>query len=194
MTHPWHRSATSLTSGEGAVLLGLGLTLLSEHQSHCLARCLVLPVPCPTAMLGSCFLPALFGVLPWEAQQIPQGCGSPGSQIPNPHPFPDPPCLSICLVWDKAWSGKATPCHHSGTWFPYLPGQTLSKSPGSWAAHTGPRRCMPGDGCGRKTATPAGFNHPGCAEDMGGIGWGGSAGSREIAPGWMFYGNVCREL
>lgn len=40
---------------------------------------------------GSCFLLVLFGVLPWEAQQIPRGCGSPGSQIPNPLPFPDPP-------------------------------------------------------------------------------------------------------
>lgn len=79
-----------------------------------------------------------------------------------------------CLVWDKAQSGRATPCHHSGKQLPYLPGQTLvSKSPESWAAHSGPRRRMPGDGCGRKTVTPAGFNHPGCAEELGGTSCGG---------------------
>lgn len=32
---------------------------------------------------------------------------------------------------------------------------------------------MPGDGCGRKTVTPAGFNHPGCAEELGGTSRGG---------------------
>lgn len=32
---------------------------------------------------------------------------------------------------------------------------------------------MPGYGCGRKAATPAGFNHPGCAEELGGTGCSG---------------------
>lgn len=136
---------------------------------------------------GSCFLPVLFGLLLWEAQQIPRGCGSPGSQIPNPLPFPDPP-----RARPLPQHLFITPGAGQAVWFGIklslaglLPATAVargrlishdrpfSKSPGSWAALTGPRRRMPGDGCGRKTATPAGFNHPGCAEELGGTGCNG---------------------
>lgn len=61
------------------------------HWAHHPAGSLSSLCPSLKPPQGSCFLPGLFGVLPWEAQQIPRGCGSPGSQIPNALLFPDPP-------------------------------------------------------------------------------------------------------
>lgn len=61
------------------------------HWAHHPAGSLSSLCPSLQPPQGSCFLPGLFGVLPWEAQQIPRGCGSPGSQIPNALLFPDPP-------------------------------------------------------------------------------------------------------
>lgn len=50
-----------------------------------------------------------------------------------------------------------------------------------------PQKACALHGCGRKTATPAGFNHAGCAGELGGMAAvaGAGAGSREIAWEWM---------
>jgi len=158
-----------------------------EHGAHHPAGSFVLHVPIPAAAPGQ-LLPhgAIWGVAVGGSADSPglwlsRKPDTKSSPLPRPSQSQSLASASVynswtwpgCLVWDKAQSGRAPPCHHSGTRLPYLPQQTLSKSPGSWAALTGPRRRMPEDGCGRKTATPARFNHPGCAEELGGMGCGG---------------------
>lgn len=158
---------------------------------------------------GSCFLSVLFGVLPWEAQQILQGCGSPGSQIPNPLPFPDPPrarALPQHLF--------ITPGAGQAVWFGIkhslaglLPATTVAhgclishdrpfpRALGAGLPSLAPEGVCPGMGVGGRQQ-----HQPGLIIQDVPRSWvgrvavaGDGAGSREIAPGWMRRGNLCWE-
>lgn len=167
---------------------------------------------CPSLQLppGSCFLPVLFGVLPWEAQQIPQGCGSPGSQIPNPLPFPDPPrarALPQHLF--------ITPGAGQAVWFGIkrslaglLPATAVARGRlishrrpfpralGAGLPSLAPEGVCPGMGVGGRQQHQPGLiiqDVPRSWVGRAAVVAGDGAGSGEIARGWMRRGNACRE-
>lgn len=158
---------------------------------------------------GSCFLSVLFEVLPWEAQQIPQGCGSPGSQIPNPLPFTDPPRARVLPqhLFITPGAGQAV-------WFGIklslaglLPATTVAHGPlishdrpfpralGAGLPSLAPEGVCPRMGVGGRQQHQLGLIIQYVPRSW--VGWavvaGDGAGSREIALGWMHRGNLCRE-
>lgn len=147
--------------------------------------------------------------MPWEAQQIPWGCGSPGSQIPNPVPFPDPPrtrALPQHLF--------ITPRAGQAVWFGIkrslaglLPATTVARgclishdrpfarALGAGLPSVAPEGVCPGMGVGGRLRHQLGLIIQDVPRSWVGRAAvaGDGAGSREIGLGWMCRGNACGE-